>query len=85
MTDPNATLENLTSACAGPVLPPPPRASSPHQHRAPADETRWKGIIIPEQRQGDGTAPEEDLKEFDIDTKVMTDFEACNALWEVIA
>jgi len=71
MTDPNATLENLTSACA--------------EHRAPADETRWKGIIIPEQRQGDGTAPEEDLKEFDIDTKVMTDFEACNALWEVIA
>lgn len=54
--------------------------------RAPADETRWKGIIIPEQKQGgDGTAPEEDLKEFDIDTKAMSEFEACNALWEIIA
>jgi len=45
-----------------------------------SDEVRWKGIIIPEAHETDLTP-----KEFEIDTQVMSEFDACNALWKVIA
>lgn len=44
-----------------------------------ADETQWRGIIIPEVHEADLTP-----KEFTFDTKAMSEFDACNALWEVI-
>jgi chromosome segregation ATPase len=44
-----------------------------------ADEKRWKGIIIPEAHEADLTP-----KEFDVDTSAMSDFDACNALWNAI-
>jgi hypothetical protein len=44
------------------------------------DDTRWKGIVIPEPHETDLTP-----KEFEIDPKAMSDFESCNALWNMIA
>ena len=45
-----------------------------------SDEARWKGIVIPEAHEANITP-----KEFDIDATAMSDFDACNALWDALA